>query len=72
MSLTMEYKKHAATQLTKRRPGAMRMWRRYFLTGLDIPAGNPVKGRATRLPGFGKGVHIGDSWQKKPGVVFMG
>jgi hypothetical protein len=50
----------------------MHLWRRYFLTGLDTPAGNPVKGRATRLPEFGKGVHTGDSWQKKPGVVFMG
>lgn len=34
--------KQAMAQMRRRRPGAMRLWMRYFLTGLDIPADNPV------------------------------
>lgn len=41
MSLTMD-EKQAMAQMRRCRPGAMRLWMRYFLTGLEIPADNPV------------------------------
>jgi hypothetical protein len=74
MSLTMD-EKQAMAQMRRRRPGAMRLWMRYFLTGLGIPADNPVTDElhdCRSLVMEWRYIQEEIHGRKSPGVVFRG
>lgn len=67
--------KQAMAQMRRRRPGAMRLWMRYFLTGLGIPADNPVTDElhdCRSLVMEWRCIQEEIHGRKSPGVVFRG